>query len=177
MPPVCCACACIELRTQPVPTDRCGPAAPTCRRRPSPCCAAFALGATSSGNACPAKYARLDSMDGCKSAADVASRTYGGSVAYSYYPNGCYWHTIAGSVYYNSNASGAANIYAQPLCAGAALQANLLGHSTRIVSRTHGRLAGAAATVPAFSPAGGMLHRRLPMLATGVLRVCMHCSP
>jgi hypothetical protein len=44
-------------------------------------------------------------------------------VAYSYYPNGCYWHTVTGSVYYNTNAAGAANFYAQPLCAGTALEA------------------------------------------------------
>ena len=84
----------------------------------SSCCAAFALGATS-GTACPSSYARLDTADACKSAADAASRTYGGSVAYSYHPYGCYWHTIAGSVYYNSNASGADNAFSQPLCAGA----------------------------------------------------------
>ena len=87
---------------------------------PSSCCAAFALG-TNGGTACPASYARLGTADACKSAADAASKTYGGNVAYSFYPYGCYWHTVSGSVYYNSNASGAANFYAQPLCAGAAL--------------------------------------------------------
>jgi hypothetical protein len=63
--------------------------------------------------------------DGCKSAADAASKTYGGNVAYPFYPYGCYWHTAAGSVYYNSDPAGAANFYAQPLCAGAALQAHI----------------------------------------------------
>jgi hypothetical protein len=46
-----------------------------------------------------------------------------GSVAYSYYPYGCFWHTITGSVYYNSNPAGAGNRFAQPLCAGAASKA------------------------------------------------------
>ncbi len=62
--------------------------------------------------------------DACKSASDAASKTYGGNVAYSFYPYGCYWHTITGSVYFNSNPAGAANFYAQPLCAGAALHAH-----------------------------------------------------
>ena len=91
----------------------------TVHRLPSSCCAAFALG-TTSGTACPASYARLDTAVACKSAADAARKAYT-DVAYLHYPYGCYWHTITGSVYYNSNASGAANFYAQPLCAGAAL--------------------------------------------------------
>jgi hypothetical protein len=82
------------------------------------CCAAFALGSPS-GTACPASYALLDTADACKSASDAANGTYSGSVAYSYYPYGCYWHTIAGSIFYNSNTAGAANAFSQPLCAGA----------------------------------------------------------
>ena len=89
------------------------------RDRGPSCCAAFALGANG-GKRCPATYGLLITADACKSAADAASKTYGGTLAYSFYPSGCYWHTINGSVYYNSNASGAANFYAQPLCAGAA---------------------------------------------------------
>jgi hypothetical protein len=46
-------------------------------------------------------------------------------VAYSFYPYGCYWHTITGSVYYNSDPAGAGNFYAPLLCAGAALQAHI----------------------------------------------------
>ncbi len=83
------------------------------------CCAAFALGSPSS-TTCPASYARLDIEDACKSAADAASKAFGGSVAHSYHPYGCYWHTVTGSVYYNTNAAGAADAFAQPLCAGAA---------------------------------------------------------
>jgi hypothetical protein len=63
-------------------------------------------------------FGKLVTAGACKSAADAASKAFGGSVAYSYYPYGCYWHTVTGSVYYNTNASGAANFYAQPLCAG-----------------------------------------------------------
>ncbi len=94
-----------------------------------PCCAAllqpFALGTTSS-TTCPASYLRLSFGDACMSAAGAANRTYGGSGMYSHYPPGCYWHIITGSVYYNSFAYGAANLYAKPLCAGA--------HSIRAVS-------------------------------------------
>jgi hypothetical protein len=84
------------------------------------CFAAFKLGSPSS-TTCPASYARLDTAAACKSAADAATGAFGGNVALSYYPYGCYWHTVTGSVYYNTNAAGAANFYAQPLCAGAAL--------------------------------------------------------
>jgi hypothetical protein len=125
-------------------------------------CAAFALAATS-GTACPASYARLDTADACKSAAAAASQAFGGSAIYSYYPYGCYWHTITGSVYYNSNnASGAANFYAQPLCAGAALQARTPRRTlrSRLARCDTGRRAGAAATAPTFSPAAGMPYRR-----------------
>ncbi len=55
----------------------------------------------------------------CEAAAGAVGIKYGGSVAYSSYPYGCYWHTITGSVYYNSNGAGAANAFAQPLCSGA----------------------------------------------------------
>jgi hypothetical protein len=94
-----------------------------------PCCAAllqpFALGRASEA-ACPASYFLLSSGDACKSAAGAANRTYGGSGIYSHYPYGCYWHTITGSVHYNSNATGVADVYAKPLCAGA--------HSIRALS-------------------------------------------
>ena len=116
-------------------------------------CAAFALGSSSS-TACPASYARLDTADACKSAADAASRTYGGSVANTYYPTGCYWHTVAGSAYYNTNAAGAGNVFAQPLCAGAARRLHTRQCDRASPALTH--RAGAAATAPTFSPAGGM---------------------
>ncbi len=83
----------------------------------SPCCAAFALGSPSS-TTCPASYNPPSTAGECKSAADAASKAFGGSVTYWFYPYGCYWHTVTGSAYYNTNASGAANFYAQPLCAG-----------------------------------------------------------
>jgi hypothetical protein len=125
------------------------------RDRGPSCCAAFALG-TNGGKRCPATYGLLITADACKSAADAASKTYAGTVAYSFYPSGCYWHTINGSVYYNSNVAGAANFYAQPLCAGAALTHTLAWTDTALAPRTLGRRAGAAATAPTFSPAGGM---------------------
>jgi hypothetical protein len=81
-------------------------------------CAAFALGSTNS-SACPASYIPLNNEDVCKGAAGVASRPYGDSGAYSYYPAGCYWHRVDDKIYFNS-ATGAANYYAQMLCAGAA---------------------------------------------------------
>ena len=80
------------------------------------CGAAFALGGASS-TACPASYGRLHTGDACASA---AGKAFGGSGAYSYYPAGCFWHSGTGSVYYNTHVAGAANYYAQPLCAGAA---------------------------------------------------------
>ncbi len=84
------------------------------------CCAAFALG-TTSGTACPETYVPPNTAEACKSAANAARKEYT-VAAYSYYPYGCYWHSITGSVYYNSNPAGAANRFAQPLCAGAALR-------------------------------------------------------
>ena len=46
-------------------------------------------------------------------------------VAYTHYPHGCYWHTITGGVYNNTNtnANGGTNIFAQPLCAGEPIHA------------------------------------------------------
>ena len=83
-------------------------------------CAAFALGNASSST-CPTSYVPLTNEDACASAAAIANRMYGvDSGANSYYPAGCYWHRVTDKVYYNSDATGAANYYAQPLCAGAA---------------------------------------------------------
>jgi hypothetical protein len=91
-------------------------------RQPSRCCAAFLLGGTEvTTDACPASYSLLlKTADACKGAAGAASREYAGSGTYAYYPYGCFWHSVTGSVYYNKNATGAANSYAKPLCAGAA---------------------------------------------------------
>ncbi len=83
-------------------------------------CAAFVLGNASSST-CPASYVPLTNEDACASAAAIANRMYDlDSGANSYYPAGCYWHRVTDKVYYNSEATGAANYYAQPLCAGAA---------------------------------------------------------
>jgi hypothetical protein len=83
------------------------------------CCAAFLLGSTSS-TACPETYGQVVTAAACELAAGSAGLKYGGIGAYSSYPYGCYWHTITGSVYCNSNPAGAANVFAQPLCTGAA---------------------------------------------------------
>ena len=84
-------------------------------------CAAFALGDAIT-KACPPGFVRLDAdADSCKIAAAAANRTYVGSVAYSYYPFGCYWHTFTDRVYYNGYIGTIeAETYAQPLCAGTA---------------------------------------------------------
>ena len=93
------------------------------------CCAAFALGSTSS-TACPASYGKLVMAGACETAAGAVGLKYGGSGAFSSSPYGCYWHTITGSVYYNSNAAGAANRFAQPLCSGAAFTPALAACAT-----------------------------------------------
>ena len=102
------------------------PHSPHCARalfrpsvRSSRCCAAFALGGARS-NVCPAGFLRLDTADACASAAAIAIKTYGGSGASPGLPAGCYWVTLGSAIYYNAHATGAANVYAQPLCAGAA---------------------------------------------------------
>ncbi len=83
--------------------------------------AAFALGDAIS-KACPPGFVRLDAdPDLCKVAATAANRTYVGSVAYSYYPFGCYWHSFTNRVYLNGYTGNIeAETYAQPLCAGKA---------------------------------------------------------
>jgi hypothetical protein len=81
--------------------------------------AAFVLGGTSS-NDCPANYLRLDTPDVCGIVADIANRTYGGAVTSPGLPAGCYWVTLGSTFYYNTHATGQANVYAQPLCSGAA---------------------------------------------------------
>jgi hypothetical protein len=80
-------------------------------------CAAFALGTS---NGCLASYLRLDNPDVCGVVADIANMTYGGTVTLPGLPAGCYWVTLGKTFYYNTRATGAANVYAQPLCAGAA---------------------------------------------------------
>ena len=89
------------------------------RRAQDLVCTAFALGGTSS-NGCPASYLRLDNPDVCGIVADIANRTYGGIVTSAGLPAGCYWVTLGSTFYYHDHAAGAANVYAQPLCAGAA---------------------------------------------------------
>jgi hypothetical protein len=122
------------------------------------CCAAFALGNTSS-KACPAGYVRLNTnADACKGAAAVAGRTFFGGVTVSYYPFGCYWHTFNDKVYFNNYAGTIeAETYAQPLCTGAPTMP------------THARTQGCTGTrayrqsarrAPARAQAGKHAHRQ-----------------
>ena len=80
--------------------------------------AAFALSGTNSKD-CPPSYSRLDTEAACKGVAAIAGTAYTGSAMYSYYPAGCFRHTISGSVYLNTHADGANSSFAQPLCVGA----------------------------------------------------------
>jgi hypothetical protein len=81
-------------------------------------CAAFDLGDAGS-TGCPASYRRLDTETACASAAGVGGKLFGDTGEYSYYPAGCFWHSVTGSVYYNTDPTNTANHYAQPLCASA----------------------------------------------------------
>jgi hypothetical protein len=76
----------------------------------------FALG-SANGSSCPT--GQITSAAACQSAAAVGARLYRGSVTGSFVPSGCYWLTIGGSFYYNTNARGNGNFFAQPVCAGA----------------------------------------------------------
>jgi hypothetical protein len=77
---------------------------------------AFALGI---GANCPTGLFRITTVAGCASAAAVGARPYRGSLDSPYMPKGCYWLTIGGSFYYNTNAGFGTNLVAQPVCAGA----------------------------------------------------------
>jgi hypothetical protein len=82
-------------------------------------CAAFAIGGTN-GDSCPQNYSRLKTEEACASLGAIAGvSTYAGSDEYSYYPIGCFRHTVSGNFYWNTHGSGANNSFAQPLCAGA----------------------------------------------------------
>jgi hypothetical protein len=81
--------------------------------------AAFAIGGTNS-DSCPQNYSRLKTEAVCVSLAAIAGASmYAGSEDYSYYPAGCFRHTISGKFYWNTHDRGANSSFAQPLCAGA----------------------------------------------------------
>jgi hypothetical protein len=70
---------------------------------------------------------RLKTEAACESLAAIAGASlgsnagadmYAGSDEYSYYPAGCFRHTVSGKFYWNTHGSGANNSFAQPLCAG-----------------------------------------------------------
>jgi hypothetical protein len=79
---------------------------------------AFALGDASSTN-CPPGLAKITGAAACQSAAAFAAGLYADSVTASYMPGGCYWHTLSGGFYYNTNPFGGGNVFARPVCAGA----------------------------------------------------------
>ncbi len=81
--------------------------------------AAFAIGGKN-GDGCPQSYSRLKTEAACHNLAAIAgANLYAGSEEYSYYPAGCFRHTVNGNFYWNTHADGANNSFAQPLCAGA----------------------------------------------------------
>jgi hypothetical protein len=81
--------------------------------------AAFEIGSTNT-NSCPQNYSPLKTKEACKSLAAIAGVTMdANSQEYSYYPAGCFWHTVSRKFYWNTHGSGASNSFAQPLCAGA----------------------------------------------------------
>ncbi len=80
---------------------------------------ALALG-SADGTGCLGNMAEITSAAACESAAAFAERPYSGSVTAAFMPRGCYWHTLAGSFYYNTDATGGVNYLAPPVCAGAA---------------------------------------------------------
>jgi hypothetical protein len=80
-------------------------------------CAAFMLART---NACAAGFFSLELEGLCKIMANLANKTYGGSVSHSFYPARCYWHAVTDTVYFNTHEFGADNVFAQSICAGAA---------------------------------------------------------
>ena len=82
------------------------------------CRAAFEIGGQNS-DGCPANYSRLETEAACKSLAAIAGAKYDRGDNYSYYPAGCFWHTVSRKFYWNTHRSGASNSFAQPLCAGA----------------------------------------------------------
>jgi hypothetical protein len=85
---------------------------------PSAVCAAFATGTTNSKE-CPPSYYRVKTDAECKSLAAIGSKLYVGSVNLTSLPSGCFWLTVGGGVFLNTNAKGIANANAQLLCAGA----------------------------------------------------------
>ncbi len=116
---------------------------------------------------------RLATADACTSAAAVAGTAYSEAGAYSYYPAGCFWHTITDSVYFNTHPTGAGNYYAQPLCAGAPRS------PAHMPTHTHTRLHGSARSRGSASPAH-LLRPRVGMcvrtLSRPGARVCTRAA-
>ncbi len=80
------------------------------------CAADYVLG-TANTNACPAGAAIFTTAAECKAAAEAIGKPYGGAVAHTFRPSGCFFDTGTPSkVDFNPNPTGAAFANAQPLC-------------------------------------------------------------
>jgi hypothetical protein len=93
------------------------PAAAIC----AACAGAYALGASNT-NACPSGASKIGAAAACESAAAAAGVLYGGSHSTLNSPSGCFMNITAhpnNIVIFNTAVPGAADAYAQPLCAGA----------------------------------------------------------
>jgi hypothetical protein len=79
--------------------------------------AAFAMGNTGSKD-CPTNYDRVTTDAECKSLAAIGGKLYGGSVNLAAFPSGCFYLSVGGAVYLNTNAKGLPEPNAQLMCAG-----------------------------------------------------------
>jgi hypothetical protein len=83
-------------------------------------CFAVLKNSGTNSNNCPQNYSRLETEEACQTLAAIAGAAlFDLSDNYSYYPAGCFWHTVSRKFYWNTHGSGASNSFAQPLCAGA----------------------------------------------------------
>jgi hypothetical protein len=79
-------------------------------------CAAFV--GTANSKTCPRSYLQVETEATCQSFAAIADKLYAGSVNVTSVPPGCFWLTVGGGVYLNTNANGASHPNAQQICAG-----------------------------------------------------------
>jgi hypothetical protein len=84
------------------------------------CAAAYVLGAVNT-NICPSGSSKIGTAAACESAAVTVGVAHGGSDSNLNSPSGCFMNIAAQPyrVNFNTAVSGAADAYAQPLCAGA----------------------------------------------------------
>jgi hypothetical protein len=84
------------------------------------CAGAYVLGAVNT-NSCPPGSSKIGTTAACESAAVTVGVTHGGSDSNLNSPSGCFMNIAAHPYRVNLNTAvpGAADAYAQPLCAGA----------------------------------------------------------